>query len=117
MRNFNLITILCLTWAIQLSHANAPSGIDHLINQVSPNLNIGIQVTDLTTGSVLYQHNQNKLFTPASNMKLFSDAAILMLLGPDYRFSNQLSIGLSELNNGTFYGNIYLKLSMYLLHY
>ena len=101
---------LSLYCYIQLGYASYQSGIDRLINQVSPNMNIGIQVVDLSTGSTLYQRNQNQLFTPASNMKLFSDAAALMILGPDYRFRNQLSIGLSELNNGVFNGNLYLQL-------
>ncbi|OGV43519.1 MAG: D-alanyl-D-alanine carboxypeptidase/D-alanyl-D-alanine-endopeptidase, partial [Legionellales bacterium RIFCSPHIGHO2_12_FULL_42_9] len=90
--------------------ASIASGADHLINQVSPNLNIGIEVVDVTTGVTLYQRNQNKLFIPASNMKLFSDAAALMILGPDYRFRNQLSMGVSELKKGQLDGNLYFKL-------
>ena len=90
--------------------ASIASGADSLINQVSPNMNIGINVVDVTTGVTLYQRNQNKLFIPASNMKLFSDAAALMLLGPDYHFRNQLSIGVSQLHHGVLEGNLYLQL-------
>lgn len=38
----------------------------------------GIQVVDLGTGEVLYQHNPDRLFTPASNTKLFSRALRLV---------------------------------------
>ena len=46
----------------------------------------GIEVTSLSTGKVLYSQNADKLFTPASNTKLFTTAAALALIGPDYRF-------------------------------
>ncbi len=46
----------------------------------------GIQVVSLKTGRTLYSQNADKLFTPASNTKLFTTAATLALIGPDYRF-------------------------------
>ncbi|MFC3908945.1 D-alanyl-D-alanine carboxypeptidase/D-alanyl-D-alanine-endopeptidase [Legionella dresdenensis] len=100
-----------LSLVSMISYASIQSGADKLINQVDPAINIGIQVVDLTTGSVLYQRNQARSFIPASNMKLFSDAAALMVLGPDYRFRNQLSTGTAQLQNGVLKGNLYLKLS------
>jgi D-alanyl-D-alanine carboxypeptidase/D-alanyl-D-alanine-endopeptidase (penicillin-binding protein 4) len=46
----------------------------------------GIEVVSLTTGETLYTLNSDKLFTPASNTKLFTTAAGLALVGPDYKF-------------------------------
>jgi serine-type D-Ala-D-Ala carboxypeptidase/endopeptidase (penicillin-binding protein 4) len=46
----------------------------------------GIEVVSLTTGETLYSLNADKLFTPASNTKLFTTAAALALIGPDYKF-------------------------------
>jgi D-alanyl-D-alanine carboxypeptidase/D-alanyl-D-alanine-endopeptidase (penicillin-binding protein 4) len=46
----------------------------------------GIDVTSLKTGRVLVSLNEDKLFTPASNTKLFTTAAAMALIGPDYRF-------------------------------
>jgi D-alanyl-D-alanine carboxypeptidase/D-alanyl-D-alanine-endopeptidase (penicillin-binding protein 4) len=42
--------------------------------------------SDKTTGQTLYSQNADKLFTPASNTKLFTTAAALALIGPDYKF-------------------------------
>jgi serine-type D-Ala-D-Ala carboxypeptidase/endopeptidase (penicillin-binding protein 4) len=50
----------------------------------------GIEVVSLspgkTTDETLYAQNADKLFTPASNTKLFTTAAALALIGPDYKF-------------------------------
>jgi D-alanyl-D-alanine carboxypeptidase/D-alanyl-D-alanine-endopeptidase (penicillin-binding protein 4) len=46
----------------------------------------GIDVVSVANGNVLYEQNADKLFTPASNTKLFTTAAVWALIGPDYKF-------------------------------
>ena len=46
----------------------------------------GIEIVSLDTGKTLYSHNSDKLFTPASNTKLFTTATAFAVLGPDFRF-------------------------------
>ncbi|HEY8188496.1 MAG TPA: D-alanyl-D-alanine carboxypeptidase/D-alanyl-D-alanine-endopeptidase [Pyrinomonadaceae bacterium] len=46
----------------------------------------GISVISLSDGSTLYQRDANKLFTPASNMKIYTTGVALDLLGADYRW-------------------------------
>jgi D-alanyl-D-alanine carboxypeptidase/D-alanyl-D-alanine-endopeptidase (penicillin-binding protein 4) len=46
----------------------------------------GIEVFSLDSGRTLYALNADRLFTPASNTKLFTTVAALDTLGPDYRF-------------------------------
>lgn len=84
--------------------------IDKIINQIDPNINMGMMVVDLNTGETLYQRNVSSTFTPASNMKLFSDAAALLVLGPDYRFQSRLSTDATSLQDGNLNGSLYLYL-------
>ena len=46
----------------------------------------GIDVVSLDTGKRVFALNEDKLFTPASNTKLFTTAAVFGLIGPDYHF-------------------------------
>ena len=46
----------------------------------------GIEAVSLDSGKTVFEFNQDKFFTPASNTKLFTTAAVLGLIGPDYRF-------------------------------
>lgn len=46
----------------------------------------GVVVQSLEDGEVLYRRNAEKLFKPASNMKLVTGAAALVRLGADFRF-------------------------------
>ncbi|AXA36014.1 MAG: D-alanyl-D-alanine carboxypeptidase/D-alanyl-D-alanine-endopeptidase [Candidatus Hydrogenedentota bacterium] len=50
----------------------------------------GVQVLDLDTSEVLYERLATKNFTPASNLKLYTTAAALKLLGPEYRFETPI---------------------------
>src|ERR1044071_137310 len=47
---------------------------------------VGIKVVSLDTGRVLFEENAQKLLRPASNMKLYTVAAALDRLSPDFRF-------------------------------
>lgn len=47
----------------------------------------GVLVRDLETGATVYERNADKLFIPASNVKLFSTALALNRLGADYTFT------------------------------
>ena len=53
---------------------------------------VGIHVVDLKTGNTLYSRNADRLFLPASNMKLFTAALALERLGPDYRMTTRLML-------------------------
>src|SRR5262245_65334518 len=46
----------------------------------------GLLVVDSKTDKVLYEHNADRLFAPASATKLYSCATALCRLGPDFKF-------------------------------
>jgi len=85
-----LLAVLWLLLATQLhaaSHKSLASRISAILSQ--PDLARGfwgVEVVSLSSGKVLYAQNADKLFTPASNTKLFTTAAALALIGPDYNF-------------------------------
>lgn len=104
------IALLSCVFYVQGYAASIPNRINQLINQVDPSINMSMSVVDLNTGEQLYQRNADRALIPASNMKIFSEAAALMALGPDYRFQRQLSTDATALENGTLNGSVFLSL-------
>lgn len=51
--------------------------------------NWGILVESLADGTVIYSHNADKFFIPASNTKIFTTAAALQKLGPSASMGNK----------------------------
>lgn len=51
---------------------------------------IGIVVGSMTTERSIFEHNPDRLLVPASNMKLVTSAAALIVLKPDYRYETRL---------------------------
>ncbi len=85
-----MLAILLMAWSADLSAASQKQ-LDKRIDAIlaAPDLARGfwgIEVVSLSDGKVLYDRNSDKLFTPASNTKLFTTAAALALIGPDYTF-------------------------------
>ncbi|HEU5413239.1 MAG TPA: D-alanyl-D-alanine carboxypeptidase/D-alanyl-D-alanine-endopeptidase [Candidatus Angelobacter sp.] len=91
-----LIILLCLPYFSSATDSSAkkPAPKRSLAQQISAILSQpelarahwGIEVADLPTGKVIYELNQDQLFLPASNAKLFTTAAALAVASPDYRF-------------------------------
>jgi D-alanyl-D-alanine carboxypeptidase/D-alanyl-D-alanine-endopeptidase (penicillin-binding protein 4) len=86
------LLLLALTGAPAFAKSNSlAKKIDQILAQPDVARGFwGIQVVSLQTGKVLYEHNQDKLFVPASNTKLFTAAATFALIGPDFRFKTDV---------------------------
>jgi D-alanyl-D-alanine carboxypeptidase/D-alanyl-D-alanine-endopeptidase (penicillin-binding protein 4) len=67
---------------------------------------IGIKVTSLETGKVLFEENADKLLRPASNMKLYTVAAALDRLSPDFRFVTSVYAQTKPDAEGVVHGNL-----------
>ena len=69
---------------------------------------LGVDVVDVDSGKTLYARNDAGLFNPASNVKLFTTAAALALLGPEYRWKTVVYAD-AALSGGELKGRLYLK--------
>src|SRR5256885_10383361 len=72
---------------IPASLAELQSRIGEIVRQ--PALEPGffaVKIVSLDTGQVIFEQNANKFVRPASNMKLYTVAAALDRLTPDYHF-------------------------------
>jgi serine-type D-Ala-D-Ala carboxypeptidase/endopeptidase (penicillin-binding protein 4) len=72
------------------------------------NANWGVVIQSLETGEYLYKRNENKSFMPASNMKIFTTASALVLLGPDFKYTTKL-ITNGTINNEVLNGDLIIK--------
>jgi len=83
-----VLALLCVgPFATAASKPSLQERIDQILAQPEVARGFwGIEIVSLAKGKVLYARNQHKLFTPASNTKLFTTATALALIGPDYRF-------------------------------
>lgn len=67
------------------------SQMDDIFNDPSfSNAQWGVLIQSLETGEYFYKRNEDKLFLPASSLKLFTTAAGLIQLGPEYRFTTNI---------------------------
>src|SRR5215213_4628806 len=100
-RRIPLLTYLllfCISSAVAQQPTPAPRTLPELRSKISavlakPELSsamVGIKVVSLDTGRVLFEENAGRLLRPASNMKLYTVAAALDRLSPDYRFSTSV---------------------------
>lgn len=68
----------------------------------------GIHVVDGQTGRVLYARNAMRLFQPASNLKLFTTALALEVLGADHRYTTTIRASGAIDANGVLRGDLRL---------
>ncbi|HLN96976.1 MAG TPA: D-alanyl-D-alanine carboxypeptidase/D-alanyl-D-alanine-endopeptidase [Pyrinomonadaceae bacterium] len=68
----------------------------------------GIYVISISDGSTIYQRNGDKLFTPASNMKIYTTGVALDLLGADYRWRTSVYANAKPAGGGRIQGDLIL---------
>jgi len=82
-----LVAAVALGGAPGLARADLPAEVSKIIDAPDyKHAHWGLLVVDRKSGEVLYEHNPDKLFAPASTTKLFSTAAALEALGAKHRF-------------------------------
>lgn len=91
------LALILFVFAVPLQ-AQAPKTLAELQTRISeilakPELApamIGVKVVSLENGRIVFEDNAGKLLRPASNMKIYTVAAALDRLTPDYRFSTSV---------------------------
>jgi D-alanyl-D-alanine carboxypeptidase/D-alanyl-D-alanine-endopeptidase (penicillin-binding protein 4) len=68
----------------------------------------GISVISMANGATVYQRNADKLFTPASNMKIYTTGVALDLLGADYRWRTSVYANTQPDASGRIQGDLIL---------
>jgi PBP4 family serine-type D-alanyl-D-alanine carboxypeptidase len=90
------------------------ASIDQLLTNLekeenSRGINAGIAVYNLTKDEYLYTHNHKRAFVPASNLKLFTAAAALEKLGPDFQYKTEVYTDGKVNKSGILDGNLIVK--------
>ncbi len=87
-----IISLIIITLLPQMVGAveNIPGKIEELIKQTDPNLNIGIKISNLDQGKVIFEKNADRYFIPASTLKFITIITLLEHFGKDYNFTSDL---------------------------
>ncbi|MEM1271661.1 MAG: D-alanyl-D-alanine carboxypeptidase, partial [Bacteroidota bacterium] len=101
-RLFCLLALLVAPFTYAQLTADLDATLD---NADTGNAFWGALVIDLDSGRTLYSRNASKSFTPASNMKLYTTAAGLDQLGPDFSYKTRVYVD-GEVENGVLHGNV-----------
>jgi len=98
----------------RVAPANAPKTIEELrarIRQILSNPQlapafVGVRAVSLDTGRTLFEENAGKLLVPASNMKMYTVAAALDRLTPEYRWTTSVYAANRPDASGTLRGDL-----------
>ena len=87
-RSLALLTLTALLAIPLAAAAQIRTELESIVRNAALGKNgiAGVSVVDLNTGASLYQHLASEPLAPASNMKLFTSAAAVKVLGPDFVF-------------------------------
>ncbi len=89
------VSVLCSTklYAVEpLDTGSLRDTLDTVLDNhpTAKRTTVTLKVVDLESGEVLYDRGGGKLLIPASNLKIYTAAAALDLLGPEYRWPTEV---------------------------
>lgn len=107
-----VIALLCCGLGIGVAHASTVrQAVEHVLaTSRLDKTGMGIIVTSVKTGHVLYAQNSDRLYTPASVQKLFTATAALEYLKPTFRFKTGFYTQ-GFIRHDVLQGNLYIKFS------
>ena len=111
-----LATLLLIALSTATPAKAQPRGADELARSIREIIHAeefgnafwGVMVLDLETGAVVAEENAGKSFVPASNVKLYTTAAALDQLGPQYRYRTRIYVS-GDVEDGVLHGNLIVR--------
>ncbi len=79
------------------------------LNKLPEGSKAAVLIINPVTRDTVFKHNIFEPVIPASNIKLFTTAVALKLMGPDYLISTKLFTDDIDLSDGVINGNLYIK--------
>ncbi len=111
-RSAAFLTTMCFFVAMQSvvlakQRSELQAELDELLDNgpIARRTTVALKVVDLETGKVLYDRYGDRLFTPASNLKIYTSACALDTFGPKHCFPTYVSAKVSE-KSGTIVGDL-----------
>lgn len=101
-----LIALICATF-----FHSAWATLNQIVQKADAKVVMGVMVQDATTGRIVYQYNADRLFLPASSMKIFTAVASLLELGPNFHFPTNVYTDAKFIQGGILTGNLYVTFS------
>ena len=105
------LALLLLAWLVPVqAQTTLKPTLDKILN--APALKGGVTgaiVCRVRDGKVLYAHDADLRLMPASNRKLFTSAAALELLGPEFRVRTDILASAKPGADGVISGDLYLR--------
>lgn len=101
----NLALILLIACSTLAASAQSFLGLDG-----EESTSIGVYIKDLRSGKVLVDHNSQMALTPASILKCVTTATALSTLGPDYKFTTDVTLRGTAIN-GVWSGDLVINAS------
>ena len=104
------ISLFALTsHCIYAKNVTVKQGLNKILRDTKKLPNISLMVQSMDNGKILYEHNQEHYYTPASVMKFITAVAALLELGENYRFTTRIYGTSVTVYDGVFDGNLYLQ--------
>lgn len=87
--------------------ARLRADLTEIVGRSNTGASLGVMAVSLDRGDTLFALNPDVPLAPASNMKVYSTAAALYYLGPDFRYSTYV-LGTGDLVDGVLEGDLIL---------
>jgi len=90
---YALAACFLILFAVPAGAQDPAAAISETLKTATPaGTTAGIIIQDLDSGSILYSLNPDKIFIPASNLKLVTAAAAILAFGEDYKFNTDFYV-------------------------